>query len=179
MRWAGVRPQAAWAHVQDLALLTMPQPKGNLQPGVEENIPGIIPTANTITRHGGMMHPAKRDRRRIVVDMREFGSPLPCVLHQQTMDIVPRTLEVRGSLWLSRRHLRAFRGKSRDLDEGTAHQCIIQQAHCNGMYKAAVHHQGTEPGLATEQHVLSRCPRCLDNMQRAQVATREAMPPCE
>ena len=80
--------------MQDLALLTMPQPEGNLQPGVEENIPGMIATANTITRHGGMMHPAKRDRRRIVVDMREFGSPLPCVLHQQTMDIVPRTLEV-------------------------------------------------------------------------------------
>jgi len=72
----------------------MPQPEGNLQPGVEENIPGVISATNTITRHGGMMHPAKRDRRKIVVDMREFGSPLPCVLHQQTMDIVPRTLEV-------------------------------------------------------------------------------------
>ena len=72
----------------------MPQPEGNLQPGVEENVLGNVPTANTITRHGGMMHPAKRDRRRIVVDMREFMSPLPCVLHQQTMDIVPRTLEV-------------------------------------------------------------------------------------
>ncbi len=80
--------------MQDLALLTMPQPEGNLQPGVEENIPGVISATNTITRHGGMMHPAKRDRRKIVVDMREFGSPLPCVLHQQTMDIVPRTLEV-------------------------------------------------------------------------------------
>ena len=79
----------------------MPQPEGNLQPGVEENISGMVPTANTITRHGGMMHPAKRNRRRIVVDMREFMSPLPCVLHQQTMDIVPRTLEVRpGIHWV-------------------------------------------------------------------------------
>ena len=82
------------ACLQDLALLTMPQPEGNLQPGVEENIPGVIPVTNTITRHGGMMHPAKRDKRRIVVDMREFMSPLPCVLHQQTMDVVPVTLEV-------------------------------------------------------------------------------------
>ncbi len=96
--------------VQDLALLTMPQPEGNLQPGVEENIPGMIATANTITRHGGMMHPAKRDRRRIVVDMREFGSPLPCVLHQQTMDIVPRTLEVCGPLLSLDEHHRAVRG---------------------------------------------------------------------
>ena len=80
--------------LQDLALLTMPQPEGNLQPGVEENIPGVIPVTNTITRHGGMMHPAKRGKRRIVVDMREFMSPLPCVLHQQTMDVVPVTLEV-------------------------------------------------------------------------------------
>ena len=80
--------------MQDFALLTMPQPEGNLQPGVEENIPGIIAANNTITRHGGMMHPAKRDRRRIVVDVREFMSPLPCVLHQQSMDVVPVTLEV-------------------------------------------------------------------------------------
>ena len=94
VHWSKLPFHAACACVQDLALLTMPQPEGNLQPGVEENVPGMIATANTITRHGGMMHPAKRDRRRIVVDMREFGSPLPCVLHQQTMDIVPRTLEV-------------------------------------------------------------------------------------
>ena len=80
--------------VQDFALLTMPQPEGNLQPGVEENVPGVIAATNTITRHGGMMHPAKRDRRRIVVDVREFMSPLPCVLHQQSMDVVPVTLEV-------------------------------------------------------------------------------------
>lgn len=80
--------------VQDLALLTMPQPEGNLQSGVEESIPGVIAATNTITRHGGMMHPAKRDRRKLVVDVREFMSALPCVLHQQGMDVVPVTLEV-------------------------------------------------------------------------------------
>ena len=36
----------------------------------------------------------KSDKRRIVVDVREFMSSLPAVLHQSNMDIVPVTLEV-------------------------------------------------------------------------------------
>ena len=34
---------------------------------------------------------------RIVVDVREFMSHLPAVLHQQGFEIVPVTLEVRGT----------------------------------------------------------------------------------
>ena len=32
--------------------------------------------------------------RKVVVDVREFMSPLPAVLHQQALDVIPVTLEV-------------------------------------------------------------------------------------
>lgn len=36
--------------------------------------------------------------RKVVVDVREFMSPLPAVLHQQGLDVIPVTLEVGGLL---------------------------------------------------------------------------------
>ena len=37
----------------------------------------------------------RAEPKRLIVDMREFMSHLPAVLHQQGLDIVPVTLEVR------------------------------------------------------------------------------------
>lgn len=50
-------------------------------------------TLNTSTRKGGGLKQAKKQMQ-VVVDMREFGSSLPSVLHQQGMKILPVTLEV-------------------------------------------------------------------------------------
>lgn len=48
---------------------------------------------NSVTRKaGGRKGPEKQ--MQVVVDMREFASSLPCVLHQQGMKILPVTLEV-------------------------------------------------------------------------------------
>ncbi len=54
----------------------------------------MVPAANAITRRGGMMKPKGKQPRRLVVDVREFMSSLPSVLHQQHMEVVPVTLEV-------------------------------------------------------------------------------------
>lgn len=80
--------------VQDLALLRAEPREGVLQPGVEEAIPGMVPAANAITRRGGMMQPKSKQPRKLVVDIREFMSSLPSVLHQQHMEVIPVTLEV-------------------------------------------------------------------------------------
>lgn len=80
--------------VQDLALLRAEPREGVLQPGVEEAIPGMVPAANAITRRGGMMQPKSKQPRKLVVDVREFMSSLPSVLHQQHMEVIPVTLEV-------------------------------------------------------------------------------------
>ncbi|CAI5458348.1 unnamed protein product [Closterium sp. Yama58-4] len=50
--------------------------------------------ANAITRRGGGRRAAERQEMRVVVDMREFNSSLPCVLHQRGIKILPVTLEV-------------------------------------------------------------------------------------
>jgi hypothetical protein len=49
---------------------------------------------NAATRRAGGRLVAKPAPTRIVVDMREFMSSLPAVLHQQGFEIVPVTLEV-------------------------------------------------------------------------------------
>lgn len=51
---------------------------------------------NALTRRaGGRAGAPKVAPRRIVVDIREFMSSLPSVLHQQGFQLVPLTLEVR------------------------------------------------------------------------------------
>ncbi|KAH7435356.1 hypothetical protein KP509_06G061500 [Ceratopteris richardii] len=55
--------------------------------------PQSISTSNALTRKaGGRKGPEKQ--MKVVVDMREFSSSLPCVLNQQGMKIIPVTLEV-------------------------------------------------------------------------------------
>lgn len=66
--------------------------------------PGIDPgsiimsggsTANALTRRaGGRSNTSRTVLRKVVVDVREFMSPLPAVLHQQGLDVIPVTLEV-------------------------------------------------------------------------------------
>lgn len=43
---------------------------------------------------GGSSRGPKTPPRRLVVDVREFMSHLPAVLHQQGMELIPVTLEV-------------------------------------------------------------------------------------
>ncbi|CAI5500528.1 unnamed protein product [Closterium sp. Naga37s-1] len=50
--------------------------------------------ANAVTRRGGGRRAVERQEMRVVVDMREFNSSLPCVLHQRGIKILPVTLEV-------------------------------------------------------------------------------------
>ena len=64
---------------------------------VQTLIASSNPTNNAITRKGGGSLLARsnlRMRTDIVVDVREFMSSLPVVLHQNKMRLVPLTLEV-------------------------------------------------------------------------------------
>lgn len=54
------------------------------------------PAANALTRRGGLGRSARPTPKRVVVDVREFASSLPSVLHQQGLEVVPLTLEVSG-----------------------------------------------------------------------------------
>mmetsp|Transcript_521 Transcript_521/g.1858 ORF Transcript_521/g.1858 Transcript_521/m.1858 type:complete len:780 (+) Transcript_521:660-2999(+) len=49
---------------------------------------------NSATRKGGGRNSLVAPRKQVVIDMREFNSSLPCVLHQKGMDIHPVTLGV-------------------------------------------------------------------------------------
>jgi ERCC4-type nuclease len=57
---------------------------------------------------GGSSRGPKTPPRRLVVDVREFMSHLPAVLHQQGMELIPVTLEVlpfsdcKMQLWVDR-----------------------------------------------------------------------------
>ncbi|OQV12940.1 DNA repair endonuclease XPF [Hypsibius exemplaris] len=46
------------------------------------------------TRKGGMIDPKQFDPPRVIVDMREFRSELPSLIHRRGIDILPVTLEV-------------------------------------------------------------------------------------
>ena len=55
-------------------------------------LPGA-PAMNALTRRAGGARPKRPPAVRLVVDVREFMSPLPSVLHLQGLQIVPVTLE--------------------------------------------------------------------------------------
>ncbi|KAL3151984.1 hypothetical protein ABBQ32_001106 [Trebouxia sp. C0010 RCD-2024] len=76
---------------QDLAQV-MVGPKALMHPDVEEALPGT--TYNALTRRAGGRLSSRPLPRRLVIDVREFMSSLPSVLHQQGLHIVPVTLEV-------------------------------------------------------------------------------------
>jgi hypothetical protein len=77
-----------------------------------------VATGNTLTRRAGgheliagaglPAHAAPR-RPRVIVDTREFMSPLPAVLYGRGIDVVPVTLEVRTHA----RHARMRKSRSR------------------------------------------------------------------
>ena len=75
-------------------------PQKLLGSGTEQALlPGAAPGAaadNAITRRGGARGAGGQGlaQRRVVVDVREFMSHLPAVLHQQGLELVPVTLEV-------------------------------------------------------------------------------------
>lgn len=46
------------------------------------------------TRKGGMIAPNLVEQPRVIVDMREFRSELPSLIHRRGIDILPVTLEV-------------------------------------------------------------------------------------
>ncbi|KAL0051045.1 hypothetical protein WJX82_001096 [Trebouxia sp. C0006] len=76
---------------QDLAQVVV-GPKALMHPDVEEALPGT--TYNALTRRAGGRLSTKPMPKRLVIDVREFMSSLPSVLHQQGLQIVPVTLEV-------------------------------------------------------------------------------------
>ena len=75
---------------QEIAAITAAP--GVLQPGAEAMLPGA-PAMNALTRRAGGARPKRPPAVRLVVDVREFMSPLPSVLHLQGLQIVPVTLE--------------------------------------------------------------------------------------
>ena len=53
---------------------------------------------NALSESAGGRLSRRAEAKRLIVDMREFMSHLPAVLHQQGLEIVPVTLEVRHCL---------------------------------------------------------------------------------
>lgn len=68
---------------------------------------GTSLTGNALTRRAGG---AAVIPRRVIVDVREFMSSLPAVLHQQGMEVVPLTLQVCLHLYFFRPLSRLFLG---------------------------------------------------------------------
>lgn len=64
--------------------------------GTGAALPALGPavSGNALTRRGGGRLNARPERVRVVVDVREFMSPLPAVLHARGLQVVPLTLEV-------------------------------------------------------------------------------------
>ena len=81
--------------LQDLEALTVPARPSALHAGVEALLPGVGPS-NTVTRRGGAIvgRAAGPTPIRIAVDVREFMSSLPAVLHSQGLRLTPLTVEV-------------------------------------------------------------------------------------
>ncbi|GAB4818898.1 hypothetical protein N2152v2_005944 [Parachlorella kessleri] len=63
-------------------------------PAVHPDLGLLGAGANALTRRAGGRITGKPVPKRIVVDVREFMSSLPAVLHQQGLELVPLTLEV-------------------------------------------------------------------------------------
>ncbi len=78
---------------QEVAAITAAP--GLLQPGAEAMLPGAAAGSNALTRRAGGARPRRPPAVRLVVDVREFMSPLPSVLHLQGLQIAPVTLEAR------------------------------------------------------------------------------------
>ncbi len=77
---------------QELVALGKPGRGSLLHPDVVEALPGSA--HNALTRRAGGRMSNRPTPKRVVVDMREFMSSLPAVLHQQGMQVTPVTLEV-------------------------------------------------------------------------------------
>lgn len=65
-----------------------------MHPDALAALPGV--GQNAITRRAGGRLSNKPQPKCIVIDVREFMGSLPAVLHQQGLQIVPVTLEVRA-----------------------------------------------------------------------------------
>lgn len=52
------------------------------------------------TRQGGKTTEETDSRKLVIVDMREFRSELPALIHKRGMDIEPVTITVNFSLWI-------------------------------------------------------------------------------
>lgn len=50
------------------------------------------------TREAGGQKPQNLEVPKIIVDMREFRSDLPCLIHRRGMEVIPVTITVRMSL---------------------------------------------------------------------------------
>ena len=67
-----------------------------MHPDALAALPGV--GQNAITRRAGGRLSNKPQPKCVVIDVREFMGSLPAVLHQQGLQIVPVTLEVRTQL---------------------------------------------------------------------------------
>lgn len=63
------------------------RPQGGAAPLLPPPLPGGA--GNALTRHGGGRGRGGPAPRRVVIDVREFASSLPSVLHQQGLELVP------------------------------------------------------------------------------------------
>lgn len=70
------------------------EPPSIMHPDAVLGLQGSNRNPNALSRRGGMQLAMKTAPRRLVVDVREFMSSLPCVLYQQGLDLAPVTLEV-------------------------------------------------------------------------------------
>lgn len=54
----------------------------------------VVDQENKDTRKGGQVSEGPKETQRIIVDMREFRSELPALIHKRGVDIDPVTIEV-------------------------------------------------------------------------------------
>ena len=81
-----------------------------MHPDALAALPGV--GQNAITRRAGGRLSNKPQPKRIVIDVREFMGSLPAVLHQQGLEIVPVTLEVRIKLRCHQQYWQPPAGKA-------------------------------------------------------------------
>lgn len=77
-------------------------------PDLQRGTPGEEKTQNDLTRKGAADLPPSEDppNPTIIVDMREFRSELPAILHKRGIDIEPATIEASVTLCLTKWALR-------------------------------------------------------------------------